>query len=268
MATNADQRFQRVEDFLAALTPPGGEPLPATQVVSPPMSGAAAVATVVSDRPEGDLVPAESPITSEGVAAAELAEQKSRRAGFLPWVLAGIGGVVVVLLIIFGFMWFGGGDEPDAGATQTWNAAIRMTVNAPTDTKPPPKATYTPYPTYTPIPTHTSAPVIAPTSTRRPPDPTNTRPPLPTSTSPPAQTDIKVSLRNNTGKDVNYYRVRPTGEMRYLGWVPPNYYGTYTFPSLGEHIIEFCERDADGNNSNCRRTTINVTSSGQEFSIK
>ena len=261
MAINADLRIQRIEEFMEALSQPAGEPMPATQVFSPPIGTAVAASTIATDIEEDYVYP-------EAEGKSDLFErEKSGLARFIPWALAVIGAIVLIILIIFGIMWFGGGDDEDLSATQTLNAAVIMTANAPTNTKAGPEATYTPFPTYTRYPTHTNTRVPSPTPPPERLDPTDTEPPIFTSTSTPAQTSVEVSLRNTTGRDVNYYRYGRSGERHYLGWMSNGYYGTYSFPSLGEWVIEFCVRNTDGSSSNCRQKTINVIESGEIFTV-
>ena len=76
-----------------------------------------------------------------------------------------------------------------------------------------------------------------------------------------------MRIRNRTGKNVNLYRIGLSGETHLLGWLVPNYYGEYKFPSLGSWTIRFCQRDDAGNDSNCREKSINVTDTGQEFPV-
>ena len=57
MAINADLRFQRVVEFMEALSEPDGELLPSTQIVSSPMGTAVAASTVASDTQDEYIYP-------------------------------------------------------------------------------------------------------------------------------------------------------------------------------------------------------------------
>ena len=76
-----------------------------------------------------------------------------------------------------------------------------------------------------------------------------------------------VRIRNKTGGDANLYRIGSTGESHFLGWLVTGYYGEYPFPTLGQWTIQFCKRDEAGNSYSCREKVINVTGTGQEFTV-
>jgi hypothetical protein len=184
----------------------------------------------------------------------------------IPIWLWAIGGIIV-LSMICGFVLLLAGlpiiREMIEAATPTpeWTNTPASEA-APSSTPLPtfaPQSTFTSQPTYTPLPTYTPPPppTEAPPPTEPPPPPTE----------PPSLGNLIVRIRNRTGSDVNLYRIGTVGETHFLGWLVPNYYGEYPWPGLGTWVIQFCRRDNQGNSSNCRQKTINVTSSGQEFSV-
>jgi hypothetical protein len=128
-----------------------------------------------------------------------------------------------------------------------------------------PQPTYTIPPTYTPLPTYTIPPTFTPQPTYTIPvyytvdiTPTPSITPLP---------GVLVRIRNNTDGDVNLYRYGKSGELHFLGWLVPTYYGEFRFPSLGEWMIKYCRRDSQGNDISCDEKMIVVKKDSQEFSV-
>jgi len=76
-----------------------------------------------------------------------------------------------------------------------------------------------------------------------------------------------VRIRNKTFYDVNLYRYGRSGEIHFLGWLVPGYYGEFRFPSLGEWRIRYCARDRQGESHDCQNKMINVKKDAQEFSV-
>jgi hypothetical protein len=119
--------------------------------------------------------------------------------------------------------------------------------------------TYTPQLTYTPIPTYTTQPTYTETViyyVQITPSPT-----------PTPMSGVLVRIRNKTDGPVNLYRFGKSGEIHFLGWLVPNYYGEFRFPDLGEWTIRYCHRDNEGHSYNCKNKNIRVKESGQEFSV-
>jgi serine/threonine protein kinase len=190
------------------------------------------------------------------------------RASNLPsylWILiiAGVLGLLLVCSILFGIFGWPYVRSLLASSTPTSNAPLIVTqIIQPTQG---PGPSFTTQPTYTAYPTFTpqSFPTQPPPPPTQVPQPTEAPPP----TQPPALTNIKVRIRNRTSYNVNLYRIGTSGESHFLGWLVPNYYGEYTFPGLGSWTIQYCRRDTAGNSSNCKQKSINVTDSGQEFTV-
>lgn len=135
-------------------------------------------------------------------------------------------------------------------------------VIPPTYTRAP---TFTPLPSYTPQPTYTQPPTYTPYPTYTPaalffPDITVTP-------SPTKQPGVLVRIRNMTSGPVNLSRYGRSGELHFLGWLNPTFYGEFRFPDLGEWMIQYCRRDRDGNSFDCVDKRIVVTADGQEFIV-
>ena len=128
-----------------------------------------------------------------------------------------------------------------------------------------PPATAPEIPAGTALPTDTAVPVDTATPTPSPTvlysvaltfSPTPTRGP-----------GVEVKIRNNTGYNVNLYRYGLSGEIHFLGWLVPKYYGLFRFPSLREWKIRYCERAEDGSDSNCKTKIINFKVEGKEDGV-
>jgi TolB protein len=166
IAKRPEQRFQRGAELTRALrqATAGGRP-----VAPPPVAG---TATALPRR--GAPPPPDRP-------------ERRRGASPLPWILAGIAGVLVLLivaiLIIAGGRGGDGDETPAPPPTAVAQATAVATATLAGDTTAPPSdmPTNTPPPADTPLPTDTPAPDV-PTDT--PPPPTDTAP-APTDTPPP-----------------------------------------------------------------------------------
>jgi len=266
MELNARDRFQKVQDFQAALTVPGASPgVESTKKISMPVG-----ATMVAPIRPAEMQPAVGSPTLHGPEIQRRVEKRGM-ANFMPWIITIMVGGGLIFAILIGFLWFSG-EQPDEAATQTAHSALLMTRRASAKTatqKARPPASYTPFPTHTTIPT--SAPIIItviPTAPPTvPPQPTPTRPPSNPPTATPVSSSAMVRIWNKTSGDVSLYRIGLSGETHYLSWLSPGFYGEYKFPSLRTWTIEYCRRDSQGNVSNCKRKSISLTKSGQEFSV-
>jgi len=132
-------------------------------------------------------------------------------------------------------------------------------VDPPTPTLPPTDTPVPENPTDTPLPTETATPTSTPTILY-----TVALTFSPTPTDGPG---VRVTIRNNTLSAVNLYRHGLSGEIHFLGWLEPRYYGIYPFPSLGEWKITYCERDFDGEDINCQSKKINFKEEGKEYGV-
>lgn len=135
-------------------------------------------------------------------------------------------------------------DTPTSQPTPSLSPSLTYTLLPPTDT---PSPSDTPAPTSTPTMLFTVGVTFTSTSS-----------PLP---------GILVRIRNNTIFDVNLYRFGLSGEIHFLGWLVPRYYGEFRFPDLGRWKIRYCMRDKDGESIRCWDKFINVNQSGQEFPV-
>lgn len=180
------------------------------------------------------------------------------------WIGGGIGliGALCVLGVLLATVLGGGGlfgfgaSTPTASPTITpgvidLGGQLARPTPSPTFTLEPP--TEVVLPTDTPIPT-------------APPAPTDTR--RPTDTQPPSSAGLKIRIRNRTSGAINLYRIGQAGERHFLGYLlAPGYYGEYPWPGFGPWTIEFCTRDASGNDRTCRTKQIVVESNLQEFTV-
>ena len=119
----------------------------------------------------------------------------------------------------------------------------------------------------------TQTPVGAATATQMPPPPPPATPTilytvaLTLSPTPTELPGVLVRIWNKSLVDVNLYRHGLSGEIHFLGWLSPNYYGEYRFPDLGRWRIRYCERDIEGESFGCEEKFINVGESGQAFDV-
>ncbi|MEW5870313.1 MAG: hypothetical protein AB1894_13645 [Chloroflexota bacterium] len=149
----------------------------------------------------------------------------------------------------------------------TFRAATPTETPVPSDT---PVPTDTPLPEVVePIATDTPAPSAAPTITETPTE-------LPSAEStgwatfsftPTTLTGLWYRIRNKTGVNVNLYRFKNSGEIIFLGWLAPNYYGEYPISDFGKYRIRWCERDFGGESFNCQTKYITIERQLQEFTV-
>ncbi|MEW5870314.1 MAG: protein kinase [Chloroflexota bacterium] len=257
MAVQAQNRYLTVDAFWTALsTTPARRPEAVTQVSLP------AVATQVVQPGTREVSYGSSEVVSE------VRQQPPRRSS-IPWLLiAGLGlggGGLLVVVLLVAAMLGNRGDVTNLRATQT--ALQRMFVtSAPATQRIETRPTATSPVLPTPQPAVNASATPVPTRVPTQPPPTATRV-EPSPTSPPVQGTVKVQIRNRTGGDANLYRIGSSGNRNFLGWLSNGFYGIYTFPSLGSWTIEYCQRDAQGNDANCRQKDIDVSESGQEFAV-
>ena len=268
MEISSTGRFQRIEDFQAALNNPY------FTIPAAPTARAPSETVVQSYAPPVQVYPVEAapPYQPSAAPPYQPSVVEQMRSSGVPWPVFVIGAMVLICLVLGGIVIGGGGaaglftsatdTEQPPESTQGRPVNPTDTPIPPTDV-PPPTATARPTDTL-PRPTDTTRP------TEPPPPPTATRAPTNTPvppTSPPVSNNVSVRIRNRTGGPANLYRFGTSGETHFLGWLNHGFYGIYTFPSLGEWTIQYCKRDENGDSFSCDTKTINVTASDQEFNV-